>query len=186
VFADVAAMRTHFRSEEHMNTLRQSANGAKVPKIADAGGGRDVEDTDSDGSDSSSSSSENGTGQLNTIPEDEDIATLSEDRAQESELGRVRWAFDNVEGTRVVFARTGDAFEVSVNECALSVPDSTHWEDYKVLRVGGSFGPWVALQHSLSRYRANPVWAVMAMRSGRFAAAVFDGNASLVHKTFRR
>jgi hypothetical protein len=178
-------MRTHFRSADHLNTLRQSTSGAKASRSAEIEGA-DSSDGSEDSSSLSSSSSEGGADHLNTIAEDEDNATFSEDRTQEYEQGRVRWVFDNVEGTRVLFTKAGETIEISVNECALSIPDSTHWEDYKVVRGGGSVGPWAALHYSLSRYRTDPVWAVMAMRSGRFAAAVFDGHTSLVHKTFRR
>lgn len=191
IFADVSEMRLHFRSEEHLATSRQAASTQKASKTsAGAGvGGKGGDDVDGDESDSgsSSSSSDDDAGDLNTIPEDNEVEAVSGDRTQEYEQGRVRWIFDNVEGTRVAFMRAGDAFEMSINECALSLPDATHWEDYKTLRIGGgSYDPWSALRYSLHRYRANPVWAVMAMRSGRFAAAVFDGSTPLAHKTFRR
>lgn len=90
--------------------------------------------------------------------------------------GVVRVDFSLQEGPRLTFTPAGSAWCFSLSSAALGMErGSDPWERLDALFVGEEEG-WVP----------NRLWAVVMVQSGKFAAAVFEGQSVLCHKVFKR
>lgn len=174
-FEDVAGMRTHFKSASHVAQLAggPKSTGENVAVLAEGYEhlcvGRDTE------SESDSSSEDGSAADTNPV-------FLSNPTAQYHlyEMGPVRKTYNAQEGPRVVFRRsTWNNFEFSVSNAVLDNFADTDEES----RVQS---PWSSITRALHTYSVNPMWFIVSLRSGRFAAAIFDGPTTVCHKAFRR
>ncbi len=192
---DRAAQVQHFRSDLHMTNLRRHLAG-KPPisqqqlnseaSAADAAGGGDADGHAADGESSSESDEAPGTSDRlldleNTVEEGDDeggglLAAVHGGDSVEggNERGRVKVDFSLKEGPRLTFVPRGSGWAFSLSSAALG------------LERGDD--PWARLDDLLGDGGGggNRLWAVMILRSGKFAAAVFEGQSVLYHKVFRR
>lgn len=89
--------------------------------------------------------------------------------------GRVKVDFSLHEGPRLTFTRSGSAWCFSLSSAALGMErGSDPWERLDALlgEEGGAAN--------------NRLWAVLIVQSGKFAAAVFEGQSVLCHKVLKR
>lgn len=92
-----------------------------------------------------------------------------------SKRGIVRREFSLREGPRFTFSPTGWTWCFSVSTVALGMEKGDDpWE-----RLEGMFGDG-------NGGDSNRLWAVVILQSGRFAAAIFEGQAVVCHKVFKR
>lgn len=90
--------------------------------------------------------------------------------------GMVEVGFSLQEGPRLTFAPSGSAWCFSLSSAALGMERGDDpWERLDEL-VGDESGGGAN----------NRLWAVLILSSGKFAAAVFEGQSVLCHKVFRR
>jgi hypothetical protein len=173
-FENVDKMRAHFKSDSHLTRIRRgrmfsdptSTTGAAA---APAGGGDGGSDGASD-SEGGGESSDDSAGGVQAIPPNGDYVRFEE--------GSVKRTYSSQEGPRTVFRRPlWQPLEFSVSNAVLDA--STDAE-------GLAVNPWAAVGRTLETYCINPMWCVVALRSGRFAGAVFEGNKEVAHKAFRR
>ena len=88
--------------------------------------------------------------------------------------GKVKLDFSLQEGPRLTFVPRGAGWAFSLSSAALGMERGDD--------------PWVRLDGLLGDEGGgmNRLWAVVILRSGKFAAAVFEGQSVLCHKVFRR
>lgn len=88
--------------------------------------------------------------------------------------GRVRLDFSLQEGPRLTFVPRGSDWAFSLSSAALGMERGDD--------------PWARLDGLVGDEGGgmNRLWAVVVLRSGKFAAAVFEGQSVLCHKVFRR
>lgn len=192
---DRAAQVQHFRSDLHMTNLRrhlagkppisqQQLNSEASAAIAAEGG--DAAEPEADGESSSESDeapgiSDRGLDLENVLEEGDDegggiLAAVDGGDGVEGvkERGRVKVDFSLKEGPRLIFVPRGSGWAFSLSSAALG------------LERGDD--PWARLDGLLGDESGgvNRLWAVVILRSGKFAAAVFEGQSVLYHKVFRR
>lgn len=96
----------------------------------------------------------------------------------------VRVDFSLQEGPRLTFTPPGSSWSFSLSSAALGMErDSDPWE--RVANLVGEEGEEGG-DEAGGGAANNRLWAVVIVRSGRFAAAVFEGQSVLCHKVFRR
>ena len=198
----------HFKSKLHMTNLRRQLSGestisqeeldAGTDSAVDGAGGGDQaspEQEDSSGSESDETSTTSADRQIDlddVAEEGGDVGgPLAVDTAHmevgdrknsnsgisSTERGRVKIDFSLQEGPRLTFVPRGSAWRFSLSSAALGMERGDDpWErlDRLVGDEGGGGGG------------ANRLWGVVILRSGKFAAAVFEGQSVLCHKVFRR
>lgn len=89
--------------------------------------------------------------------------------------GHVQVDFSLLEGPRLTFTRLGSVWCFSLSSAALGMERSSD--------------PWERLDALLGEESGganNRLWAVLIVRSGKFAAAVFEGQSVLCHKVLKR
>lgn len=205
----------HFKSKLHMTNLRRQLSGGSTisqeeldasadSAVSAAGGGGEAspDEEDSSGSESDEASTtpadreidlddvaEEGEGDVGG-PLAVDTAHMEvggpENRSTGSsstERGRVKVDFSLQEGPRLTFVPHGSDWCFSLSSAALGMERGDDpWERLDQLMGdeissgdGGDGGGG-----------ANRLWGVVILRSGKFAAAVFEGQSVLCHKVFRR
>lgn len=100
--------------------------------------------------------------------------------------GNVEVNYSLQEGPRLTFTPLGSPWSFSLSSAALGMErGSDPWEHLDSLVSDNARG---AGEDGTSRATTaeNRLWAVLIMRSGRFAGGVFEGQAVLCHKVFRR
>lgn len=199
-FESRSAQLEHFKSRLHLINLRRRLSGKppltqdqldEVPATTGAIGREDDEADDSSGSESDDTRrTENVGGFLQGLDEegegaDWDVPTAepysksgneeSINRNAASKRGRVRREFSLREGPRFTFSPTGWAWCFSVSAVALGMEKGDDpWERLEVMFGDGNGGG------------SNRLWAVVILQSGKFAAAIFEGQAVVCHKVFKR
>lgn len=185
----------HFRSDLHMTNLRRHLAG-KPPislqqlnaeaSAALAAGGGDAAGPGPDGESSSDSdeapeAGDRGLDLENVVEEGDDeldgllpTADVSGGVEGGNERGRVKLDFSLKEGPRLTFVPRGSEWAFSLSSAALGMERGDD--------------PWARLDGLLGDEGGgvNRLWAVVILRSGKFAAAVFEGQSVLYHKVFRR
>lgn len=200
---DRPAQVLHFKSDMHMANLRRQLAGkppisqeelddevssAAATATGAAGDNRGDEEEERDSS-SGTDTDEALVGATDRSLSLEGVAEESEDMGSglhptvgaadggedaDSKRGRVRLDFSLQEGPRLTFVPRDSAWAFSLSSAALGMQRGDDpWErlDGLVSDEGGG---------------ANRLWAVVILRSGKFAAAVFEGQSVLCHKVFRR
>lgn len=118
---------------------------------------------------------------LDDVPEEEDehalLATAADGAAASgNKRGKVRVDFSLQEGPRLTFVPHGSGWAFSLSSAALGMERGDD--------------PWARLDSLVGDDDegggVNRLWAVVILRSGKFAAAVFEGQRVLCHKVFRR
>lgn len=196
------AQLSHFKSDLHMANLRRQLAGRPIVSQeefdaalgrggidhADGGGGTaspDNKEEDSSGSDSDEAGPTASRGiDLELLPEEDDSGLVATETVAQmiggggdgggNKRGRVKVDFSLQEGPRLTFLPRGSAWCFSLSSAALGMErgdDPWRRLDGLVAEEGGG---------------ANRLWAVVILRSGKFAAAVFEGQSVLCHKVFRR
>ncbi|CAM9292672.1 unnamed protein product [Ectocarpus sp. 13 AM-2016] len=209
--SDRAAQVQHFKSELHMANLRRQLAGK--PRISQAqlddetaaaeaaaaataaaaaagdGGTGSAAAAEADSS-SSGTDSDEGPGSvgatergldLDGVEEEEDagdggvLSAVGGGGGAENgdpERGRMKVHFSLQEGPRLTFVPRGSAWAFSLSSAALGMERGDD--------------PWARLDSLVGTEGENRLWAVVILRSGKFAAAVFEGQAVVCHKVFRR
>ena len=192
----------HFKTHLHLTNLRRQLSGeppltqAQLDEAPAATGATGVEDEadDSSGSESDDARAEIGEGggdgvHLEGLDEEGDadggvpVAMIPSkkvddrigDSSSVSKRGRVRREFSLREGPRFIFSPAGWAWCFSVSAAALGMERGDD--------------PWERLDGMVGREDgggANRLWAVLILQSGKFAAAIFEGQAVVCHKVFKR
>lgn len=206
-FGDDRAMQVqHFKSDLHMANLRRQLAGkprisqaqlddetAAAEAAAAAGNGgmgsaaaaAEVEPSSS-GTDSDEGPGPVGTTErgldLDGVEEEEEdagdgglLSAVGEAGGAENgghERGRVKVDFSLQEGPRLTFVPQGSAWAFSLSSAALGMERGDD--------------PWARLDSLVGTEGENRLWAVVILRSGKFAAAVFEGQSVVCHKVFRR
>lgn len=198
------AQLAHFKSDLHMTNLRRQLSG-KPPISEDqlnsalkaAGSSTAAEDEEaqtplsreedsSSGteSDEATTTSAGGTGvELEDVLEGgvltpaDGVVGLASAPAEEqmgNARGRVKFSFSLREGPRLTFIPTCSKWEFSLSNAALGMERGDD--------------PWARLDGFAGEEAGggNRLWAVVILRSGKFAAGVFEGQSVLCHKVFRR
>ncbi|CAN0523145.1 unnamed protein product, partial [Laminaria digitata] len=207
-FEDRPVQLAHFKSKLHLTNLRRQLSGgstisqeeldAATDSNAGAGGAGGDSEASPEDEDSSGSESD----EASTTPADlDDVAEegegdvggpLAVDTAHmevggrkissgSSDRGRVKVDFSLQEGPRLTFVPRGSAWCFSLSSAALGMERGDDpWErlDQLLGDEGGGGGGGGG--------GANRLWGVVILRSGKFAAAVFEGQSVLCHKVFRR
>lgn len=176
-FEDLGTMRSHFKSEAHIANINGAGTSASIHKgSADAAmssGGLDALGGEKD-SDSESSADEGAEVGGFIIPANSDFTAFDQ--------GLVKRVYSAQEGARTVFRRASwNKLEFSVSNAVLGSTDEHLTNETDPLT-----NPWPTIMRAMCTYSINSVWFVASLRSGRFAAALFDGNQVLCHKAFRR
>lgn len=192
----------HFKSDLHMANLRRQLAGKppisqqqlddEAAAAAVAGGadgskgsaGPEEEGDSSSGTDSDEApagTTDRGL-DLEDVPEEGEhvrdglLATVDGGDGTESgnERGRVKVDFSLQEGPRLTFVPRGSGWAFSLSSAALGMERGDD--------------PWARLDSLVGDEGGgvNRLWAVVILRSGKFAAAVFEGQRVLCHKVFRR
>lgn len=202
---DRPAQVQHFKSELHMVNLRRQLAGKppvsqkqlddEMAAVAAAAPSTDTKGSSAEpqgeGDSSSGTDSDDAPAasdfdrgvDLENIPEEHEHVLLStaEDgscgRAAESgnKRGRVKVDFSLQEGPRLTFVPHGSRWAFSLSSAALGMERGDD--------------PWARLDSLIGDDEGggvNRLWAVVILRSGKFAAAVFEGQRVLCHKVFRR
>ncbi|CAM9477896.1 unnamed protein product [Ectocarpus fasciculatus] len=206
---DRAVQVQHFKSDLHMANLRRQLAGkpritqaqlddetaAAAAKAAAAAGDGAMGSAAAAEAESSSSGTDSDEGQgatergllyLDGVEEEEDAGDgglLSAVGAGggagnggtgngDPERGRVKVDFSLQEGPRLTFVPRGSAWAFSLSSAALGMERGDD--------------PWARLDSLVGAEGENRLWAVVILRSGKFAAAVFEGQAVVCHKVFRR
>lgn len=204
----------HFKSRLHMTNLRRQLSGKSIISQEEldsatdsavgaggVGGEASPEEEDSSGSESDEASSTPAEREfnLNDVAEEGegdvggpiavDTAHMevggpknssSGSTSTSTERGRVQTDFSLQEGPRLTFVPRESAWCFSLSSAALGMERGDDpWErlDQLVGDEGGGGGGGDG---------ANRLWGVVILRSGKFAAAVFEGQSVLCHKVFRR
>lgn len=189
----------HFKSKLHMTNLRRQLSGGSAISqeeldattdntVVGAGGEAPPEEEDSSGSESDETSPTRI--DLDNVAEEDAGGPLAVDTAHmeiggrknssSSERGKVSVDFSLQEGPRMTFVPRGSTWSFSLSSAALGMERGDDpWErlDQLVGEEGGDDGGGGG---------ANRLWGVVILRSGKFAAAVFEGQSVLCHKVFRR
>ena len=196
----------HFKSKLHMTNLRRQLSGESTisqeelnaaTDIAVGGEASPVEE-DSSGSESDEASTtpaerefdlddvaEEGEGDVggplavDTAHMEVEGPKNSSSGSTSTKRGRVKTDFSLQEGPRLTFVPRGSGWCFSLSSAALGMKRGDDpWErlDQLVGDEGGGGGGG----------GANRLWGVVILRSGKFAAAVFEGQSVLCHKVFRR
>lgn len=194
----------HFKSDLHMTNLRRQLAGkpplsqeqldaeaaAKANAIGngiDGGGGgvaseeEDSSGTESDAAEGAAAAGDDGI-DLEDVAEEGEVGGLlvaetaqrAGDGVRSSKRGRVKVDFSFQGGPKLTFVPRGSAWSFSLSSAALG--------------MGKGDDPWARLDGLVGDDGgdANRLWAVLILRSGKFAAAVFEGQSVLCHKVFRR
>ncbi|CAM9482486.1 unnamed protein product [Ectocarpus sp. 6 AP-2014] len=202
---DRAAQVQHFKSALHMANLRRQLAGkprisqaqlddetAAAEAAAAAAGDGGTGSGAAAGAESSSSGTDSDEGpgsvgaterglDLDGVEEEEDagdgglLSTVGGGGGAENgypERGRVKVDFSLQEGPRLTFVPRGSAWAFSLSSAALGMERGDD--------------PWARLDSLVGTEGENRLWAVVILRSGKFAAAVFEGQAVVCHKVFRR
>lgn len=200
---DRPAQVLHFKSDLHLTNLRRqlagkppisqqqlddesaaeaaAVGGDGVPNAA--GPGADGESSSDTDSDEPAGTTDRGLGLEDVAEEGEDVdgailATVGGGGGggvgSVSKRGRVKLDFSLQEGPRLTFVPRGSGWAFSLSSAALGMERGDD--------------PWVRLDGLLGDEGGgmNRLWAVVILRSGKFAAAVFEGQSVLCHKVFRR
>lgn len=198
---DRPAQVLHFKSDLHLANLRRQLAGkppisqqqlddeaaAEVAAVGGDGGtgpadgadGESSSDTDSD--EAAAGTADRGLGLEDVAEEGEDVdgpmlATVDGGGGVESgnNRGRVKLDFSLQEGPRLTFVPRGSGWAFSLSSAALGMERGDD--------------PWARLDGLVGDEGGgmNRLWAVVILRSGKFAAAVFEGQSVLCHKVFRR
>lgn len=189
----------HFKTGLHMANLRRQLAGKPplsqeqldaAPATADTEVGKDVGDVSADEVESSGTDSDGadatGAGEgLEDVAEEGEVGPGTAQAAEEGDncsrdvgntRGRVRRDFSLQGGPRLTFAPAGSPWCFSVSSAALGMERGDDpWERLDDLVAGGGEGGG-----------ANRMWAVLMLQSGKFAAAVFEGQFVVCHKAFKR
>lgn len=199
-FESRSAQLEHFKSRLHLVNLRCRLSGQppltqdqldKVPVTTGTIEREDDEADDSSGSESDDTQrTENVGGLLQGLDKEGDGADWDVPAAEPysksgkdestntnaaSKRGRVRREFSPREGPRFTFSPTDWAWCFSVSAVALRMEKGDDpWE-----RLEGMFGDG-------NGGGSNRLWAVVILQSGKFAAAIFEGQAVVCHKVFKR
>lgn len=201
---DRPAQVQHFKSDLHMANLRRQLAGkprvsqqqlddeaatAAAAVAATGGNGFDgplEEGNSSSGSDSDEAPAPSATDRgldLGDVPEEDEDALLATaaygscdgSTSSGNKRGKVKVDFSLQEGPRLTFVPHGSGWAFSLSSAALGIERGDDpWARLDSL-VGDDEGGGV-----------NRLWAVLILRSGKFAAAVFEGQRVLCHKVFRR
>ena len=172
-FEDIIAMRSHFKSDAHAAKLRKAATTTEdsTARISD---GHDLSDNEEG---ASASSDEDGVAAAefkHTVLPNGEYVVYDE--------GAVKKSYSASEGPRTIYRRSlWGPIEFSVSNAVLQSPSN---DDSDGDNPDNS--PWKTVLRTLQTYSVNPMWFVVSLRSGRFAAAIFDGSKEVCHKTFRR
>lgn len=207
-FAARPAQSAHFKTDLHMTNLRRQLSG-KPPvsedqldsalKAISGSTTEEAQKTPEEEEDSSSSDTESdevvdtttvvssGTNinlELEDVLEDgvfapaDGVVGLANPSAEEEQMGnargRVKVNFSQQEGPRFTFTPALSKWAFSLSSAALGMERGDD--------------PWARLD-ALAGEEAgggNRLWAVVILRSGKFAAGVFEGQSVLCHKVFRR
>eukprot|EP00752_Nemacystus_decipiens_P004173 g3816.t1 len=201
---DRPAQVLHFKSDLHLTNLRrqlagkppisqqqlddEAAAGAAAvggdAGVGAAGAGADGESSSDTGSDQAAGTADRGGPGLEDVAEegtDIDVdggmlASIDDGDGVESghRRGRVKVGFSLQEGPRLTFVPRGSGWAFSLSSAALGMERGDD--------------PWARLDDLVGDEGSgmNRLWAVVILRSGKFAAAVFEGQSVLCHKVFRR
>lgn len=200
---DRPAQVLHFKSDLHLANLRRQLAGrppisqqqldVETTAEAAAVGGGDGTDAAGPAAEGDSSSDTDGDDAAGTTDRGlalDDVAEEGEDAHGDilatvdggggggvesgSKRGRVRLDFSLQEGPRLTFVPRGSGWAFSLSSAALGMERGDD--------------PWARLDGLLGDEGGgmNRLWAVVILRSGKFAAGVFEGQAVLCHKVFRR
>lgn len=186
----------HFKSELHMTNLRRHLAGKSPVAAADclyppattsaldsqAGPRNAEEDGSSTGSDDDIIDGDDDEDDAFDAAEhelgDEAFGPSLKSAAGDGTVGerRVRVDHSLQGGPRVTFTPAGTTWCFSLSTAALGMErGSDPWEKLASLMGEGS-----------DRGGGDRLWAVIMLRSGKFAAAVFEGQSVMCHKVFRR
>ena len=198
---DRPAQVLHFKSDLHLANLRRQLAGkppisqqqlddeaaAEAAAVGGDGGtgaaepGVDGESSSDTDSDEAAGTGDRGLGLEDVAEEGEDVddpilATVDGGGGVESgnKRGRVKVDFSLQEGPRLTFVPRGSGWAFSLSSAALGMERGDD--------------PWARLDGLVGDEGGgmNRLWAVVILRSGKFAAAVFEGHSVLCHKVFRR
>ena len=199
-FDCTATQQLHCKSALHRSNLRRKMRGLPT-KLAERDPAYLSDDCSVSSSSSNSDSSRNSNEEVEAFKQPQGLEV--EDEGLFTRLGKphtsittaegsVQWgAYHGVHGLQATFLPTGGGeSQFSVNSLLLHVPvanlDSTAVEKDSELDISAQFNPWRRLDAVLRTIHSRPVWCVLILRSGKFAGAIFEGDAVLEHKVLRR
>lgn len=212
IFDDRRSQHLHFKTELHRLNLKRRLAG--FPPLTDANmvdytGQGDQYNKSADGAGSTEIGenagdlSEGSDGEKDSYTEDSPDCH-ADDAGEEELLGMteasalgVQTAFQYPEGfmwTRAsgidgmthTFRPAGWEWHVTIPECVMDTVRSTVRDADCSSSVVEIENPWVRLQEQANLWKDNSSCAVLLLRSGRFAGAIFDRGKILVHKVMRR
>lgn len=179
--------------QEHLELVASASKAVDGSIIDDGDNGGGVENASADEGDSSDTERDHAgvstrTVDLDDVAEDaeeaEGVRLLTAQTAQQSGdgngsgRGRVKVTFSLQEGPRLTFVPPNSSWCFSLSSAALAMERGDDpWQRLDGLVEGEAEGAGGA---------NNRLWAVMILRSGKFAAAVFEGQSVVCHKVFRR
>ena len=188
IFMSRAEQSAHFKSDRHRDSLRRRIEGREAgdaaPRSAaefdgDGDFSEDDEDVDDEEDDGDDKDGED---------EDEEEDEEEDDASDDMERG---WWLRNGHPCSVCVTGSGGG-ESGGGRWAAELPVALLAESRKALRPHGEGGART-LADGLRRLgegggsgQAEAAWAVILVRSGRFAGGIFQGQALVMHKVFKR
>ena len=190
VFTTLIDQQAHFKSPIHIRNLKRKSIGLEPIMQHSDTNSNDNNDSNDSNDNNKNVKEDNDDEDDDDEDDDADIAESEANASIGEELkeidgvyaeGSVAKTYTKGTGSMITFQRSDDSkWEFSMSS-VLCISNSYHVFD----TIG--YNPWRHLSELLDDIQnISKLWAIVIIRSGRFAGAVYDGNKVILHKVFRR
>lgn len=198
-FSDLSEQKSHFKSDFHLLNLKRRLR--NLPTISQAEfenskgdsssyfGDKDVDDGDQLGDGDSSDSDADDDNSIFLESSSDTATEVDVDQSKRIagfEQGLCIKSYSNKTGHQIQYRRADDQkYEIVFNSSALFTNNFIR----KIKHMNKDDSLWLQLRNTMALAKESntgAMWAVLILRSGRFAGAIFRKQEMIAHKVFRR